>query len=707
MIKRLLGISLGILSFFTLVACNKDNSDEQGKTVIGDNISVLNQKSHIFKDSADLNNSATLTLYKAKDYGDVPYLNANDISSLLTTFSGVNFKYSKDGNVVTITKNENDNCFVKFDSKNNEISYKNIGILTELKNDSIGQDYCLTSGTVIRSAKSTKIGTVGKNEGKVSLNDYKIKLYEEKENIYVPYDLINVLLQPSSLVPYVYNGKDFFLNPTSYEHSDLSSLCYSGNGVFTYGFKSYGETYVYTYKKVDTKSGQKYTYQTVDVDGKVSEPNHEIALYSDGTGVILDANTNVEIKDSENKITKIKYKEENNYLTMYMSFAEKNSTISPTEDVYDRKLVINTDETRVGKKERSKEVAEFTYNLLCLSFDKVYSVKEAKNIASFDKFLTEKGYKNDLQSTNVRTYEEAMFKFLNKDIDDGHTNVEFISIFDIPGNGLMNVFGPKYPKTHTISINDKAQNYYSERYNSDSNVARTMRTEETEDTAYLSFDSFLLNYGFPNNFKTYAIDPDIEELKKNDTCGYLAACIMEIESLNKTREKKIKNIVVDITANTGGAMGVMPFVACIMTKDPTFSVVDSRTGQVIEYHYEADFDGDGVYGDTYADKFNFFILTSDASFSCGSALPSMLKGTNVKILGIPGAGGASPITCFTDASGFGYKTSGQFGVCYKDNGTYKTIENGVPVDYEISKNLWYDYPNLTKKIDEIVASLNK
>ena len=41
------------------------------------------------------------------------------------------------------------------------------------------------------------------------------------------------------------------------------------------------------------------------------------------------------------------------------------------------------------------------------------------------------------------------------------------------------------------------------------------------------------------------------------------------------------------------------------------------------------------------------------------------------------------------------------------NGTYKTIENGVPVDYEISKNLWYDYPNLTKKIDDIVASLNK
>jgi hypothetical protein len=297
-----------------------------------------------------------------------------------------------------------------------------------------------------------------------------------------------------------------------------------------------------------------------------------------------------------------------------------------------------------------------------------------------------------------------MFKFLNTDIDDGHTNVEFVSIFDVPSKGLLNVYGPKYPKTHTIGINNKANDYYNLRFNSDSNISRTMRTEETEDTAYLAFDNFMMQYGFPNNFKTYALDPDIEELKKNDTCGYLAACIMDIENQNKTRTTKIKNIVLDITANTGGAMGVMPFAACIMTKDPRFCVADSRNGQVVEYHYEADFDGDGVYGDTYADKFNFFILTSDASFSCGSALPSMLKGTNVKIIGVAGAGGASPITSFTDASGFGYKTSGQFGVVYKDGDTYKTIENGVPVDYEIKKELWYDYPNLTKKIDELVAN---
>lgn len=704
--KRMLGISLGLLSLLTFTACNKDNG---GNTKIGENISVLNQKSNIFKGGVDLKNSNSITTYKAKNYGDVPYLRVDDLDNLLNVMSGVHFNYNKESNVATLTKKGNDNCFVKFDSKNNEISYKNTGVLIEEKEDSIGKDYCLTPGSVIRSSKNTKVGTVGHDEGKVSLNDYNIKLYEEAGNIYVPYDLVNVLLQPSSLIPYVYNGKDFFENPTSYDHSDISSLCYSGNGVFEYGFKTNGEIEAYTYKRTNTKQGQKYTYQTVDCDGKATTNSaYEMALYTNGTGTILDSKTNTEVTDSENRITKIKYTEENNYLTMYMSFALKDSDIVPTEESYERKIVINTDETRVAKMERSKEEAQFAYDLLCLSFDKVYSVKEAKKIDSFDKFFTEKGYKDNLKSTNIRTYEEAMFKFLNTDIDDGHTNVEYVSIYDYPSRGLMNVYGPKYPKTHTLSINDKSIDYYSKRYSSFDFAFHGIRLDEKEDTAYLSFDNFLLNYGFPNSFTNYSRDPDLELLRKNDSCGYMAVCIMEIEKYNADPKNtvKIKNVVLDLTANTGGAMGVMPYVACIMTKDPKFCVSDSRTGQVIEYHYEADFDNDGVYGDTYADKFNFFILTSDASFSCGSALPSMLKGTNVKIIGQAGAGGASPITSFTDASGFGYKTSGQFGVCYKDGDTYKSIENGVPVDYEINQNLWYDYPNLTKKIDEIVA-LNK
>ena len=118
--KSILGISLGILSVFTLVSCNKDNNG--GNTKIGDNISVLNQKSHFFKEVADLEKSTPITTYKAKNYGDVPYLSCNDLSLVISTMSSVNFNYKKEGSVATLTKTDNPNCFVKFDAKNNEIS---------------------------------------------------------------------------------------------------------------------------------------------------------------------------------------------------------------------------------------------------------------------------------------------------------------------------------------------------------------------------------------------------------------------------------------------------------------------------------------------------------------------------------------------------------------------------------------------------------
>ena len=337
---------------------------------------------------------------------------------------------------------------------------------------------------------------------------------------------------------------------------------------------------------------------------------------------------------------------------------------------------------------------------MCLTFDKVYSLKESKNYSSFNEFLIQKNYMENLKSTNVRTYNEAMLKLLSTDIDDGHTIALATSILDYPGQGLIN----KYPMTRAIGIEGKSYNYQAERFPHHNFASEPLYIPEGEDTAYIAFDSFLLNYNIPANFKSYMLDPDLEELRNNDTCGLMAASIIKIEKYNETASKKVKNIVVDISANTGGIMAVLPYVACIMTKDPMLCVGDSRTGQIIEYHYEADFDGDGVYGDTYADKYNFFLMTSDVSFSCGSSLPAMLKGTNVKIIGQAGAGGASPVTSITDASGFVYNSSGQYGVFYKDKDAYKTIENGVPVDYQLDKSLWYDYPNLTKKIDEIVAT---
>ena len=718
--KTFLTVSLGILSTFALIACGS-NSDKtsssgtpQGSTQgggstttnfkPGDNISILNSKSYIFTDAVDFLNTASIPTYKAKDYGDVPYVNVEDLKQLIKSMNDVNVDVKKESSSITLTKTSNENSYVKFDAKNNEISFKNPSLLADSSDNKIGHDYCLTSGQVIKSSALTKVGTVGKDEGKVSLNDYNIKLYEENNIVYVPYDLFNVLLLPSGLEPFMFNGKDFFKDPGAFKKTELTSLCYSGNGYFEYaGFES-GEPFIYTYKKIEAKSGHKYTYETVDMNGKALQyGNKYFALYSDGKGAIIDASTNKEVVDGQNRITKIKYVEDKEHLTMYLLSSDEANPMEPSAESYERMLIINLGETRFAKKERSQALADFTYNLLCLSFDKVYSVKEAKNITSFDKYFTDNGYKDNLKSKNIDVYEEAMAKFLNTSIDDGHTTLVALSIFDYQGQTKIVGFNEKYVNAHSRGISNKANEYFSLRWaQHDFNGSIKI----VGDTAYLSFDNFVSGYGFPASFRNYSANDDIEDVRNKDTSAYMAICMLRIEAYNNDQSNavKIKNIVVDITANTGGDMTMLPYVACIMTKDPKLCVGDSRTGQVVEYHYEADFDGDGKYGDTFADKYNFFLFTSDASFSCGSSLPSMLKGTNVKIIGAAGAGGASPITTFTDASGLIYKTSGQFGIFYKDGDTYKTIENGVPVDYAIDKALWYDYENLTKKIDEFASA---
>ena len=708
-IKKVFLLTIGVLSF-TLIGCSNNTNNNSNTTsntgmkpLSGENISVLNSKSYLFKDVVDLDNSTNFTTYKAKSYGDVAYVDTEDLKTIISTMADVNVDVKKEGNIATLTKTSNKDSYVKFDTKNNEISFKNPSLLSDSSNNKIGHDYCLTSGVVIKSSSATKVGTVGKDEGKISLDEYNIKMYEENDKIYVPYDLFYAILQPSSLVPYVFNGKDFFKDPNSYTQTDITSLCYSGNGAFEYGYIDNGYKASTTYKKIAAQSGHKYTYESVDMDGNPLKTNKTyFALYNNGFGAILNSETNKETVDLDNKITKIKYVENNDYLTMYLLKSDKDNPLEASEEAYEKKLVIYLGENRFAKKERSQELADFTYNLLCLSFDKLYSVKEAKNITSFDKYLTDGGYKDNLKSKDIRTYEDAMAKLLNTAIDDGHTGLVALPIFDYPGNTQITILNDKYKFIHTSEVMGKANKYYSDRFNNHDFNSDAMKI--VGDTAYLSFDNFVSAFGIPSNFKSYSAESDIEELRAKDTCGYMAACMLKIEAYNKNESNsvKIKNIVVDITANTGGDMTVLPYVSCIMTKDPKLCVGDSRTGQVVEYHYEADFNGDGTYGDNFADKYNFFLFTSDASFSCGSSLPSMVKGTNVKIIGMAGAGGASPITTFVDGSGLVYKTSGQFGVFYKDGDSYKTIENGVPVDYEIENNLWYDYENLTKKIDSFV-----
>ena len=715
--KKIWMILFGFLLIFGLSSCNGDDDpiDPSGSskktTYNGENMSLVNQDCHLYKKNA-LHVEEKINIFNAKNYGDVPYVDATELPHLFFSYSDVTLNPNYNDKKITLTKSGQNDCYITFDANNNEISYKNITRLpvdSSKEKNAIGHDYCLTSGVVIRSSSATKIGTQGKDEGKINLNSYSLKLFTENNKVFVPLELAITIMQPNFLEPIVYNGKDIFLNPLTYEDPTFTSLCYSGSGDFLYGYVKNGDKYAMTFKKVTPKEdNQAYLFYSTTM-GKVDD-SLQLALYKDGKGKFLEKN-NGTITEAKfyNQIAVNSYKVKGDSLEIYISYfdPEQAKTVEVKEDNCEHTLKINLDETRFAKQKRSKEVADYTYNLLCFSFDNLYAIKADKKVTSFDKYFTDQGLKDKLKSDTLLTYAEGMYELLCQKIDDGHTSMLSLPIYEFPSSALMLQYETKYPARHTQEILTKSQQYYTARYQSFNFASHGIRIVENEDTAYLAFDTFAAGLdGIPANFNNYKGDIDLEDLREKDTCGYLASALMYIDKYNtdSANQVKIKNIVIDISCNGGGSMPVLPYVACLLTKDPALCMGDSRSGQVIEYHYEADFDGDGKYGDTYADKYNFFLLTSDASFSCGSSLPSMLKGTNVKIIGMAGAGGACPITSFTDGSGIMYQSSGYIGVFYKQNNEYISIESGVPVDYELKLEEMYDYVNLTKKIDGWVSA---
>lgn len=107
---------------------------------------------------------------------------------------------------------------------------------------------------------------------------------------------------------------------------------------------------------------------------------------------------------------------------------------------------------------------------------------------------------------------------------------------------------------------------------------------------------------------------------------------------------------------------------------------------------------------TYQDKYHFYILTSEFSFSCGNFLPAIAKNSSAKIIGKKSGGGACPVDVFADASGSIYQSSSPNVCGYLDEDMeFANSDDGFPVDIDLDPSYWYD----PKKLDQFLNNLNK
>ena len=653
----------------------------------GKKIYLFDDESTFFIIDGDPAHNPGLKTYRHEDHGEIPYVELDEFINTYVRFNSdiVYRRTSLDGKGI-FHAYRYDKGDVQFDCDNQTVTivdgydfYGDSGTY----NNGISYDMCAGVNIVKTSAK-TKYIKYGEPVT-YDLSKYHLEIASEDNRLYIPFGLANQLFIEPYFCSAIYTGRDFFTTRVLLKDYNIVRAR-SRNGSFSWNVDpgDGGGTGVSNNIAVMVPSanaeGDAYCFQ-----GKIGETRN-VTLHLQKTGEIQIDSNMFSLMMMEGT-----WKEEGELLRI--------DTISG--DLKRTFYIDMSDRTYYNRQTRSQVLAEYNYNLLCMSFDYLYGLKRYRNISSFDEYFQQKNFKAGLTSTDTTTYDKTMSKFLLGDIDDLHTSFICSSFtglgaFNPAADSSDTYFGPR-----DAAITDwrsKLSVSFSEATSAKTiDGAFTIRNK----TAVLSVPDYNFQYT-ENGYKTYTVPEGStvqEAASSNYNKSFFRGWAVSMNEILKHPE--IKNIVFDLTMNRGGYVYNFPIFSAIMTDDPTVVQGNEQTGSLVEYHYSVDLDGDGIFGgatDTFKGKYNFVVLTSPASFSAGNITPAIAKSFGfAKIAGLPSAGGPSPVAIRMDSLGYGYRTSAQLHYPCIVDGQYTSNDQGVPVDIEVSDK---DFYNVTK-LDEI------
>ncbi len=345
-----------------------------------------------------------------------------------------------------------------------------------------------------------------------------------------------------------------------------------------------------------------------------------------------------------------------------------------------------------AKGTRTEEFARFDYNELCFALDHLYGLKEMHDITSFDDYIFQCGLRNKFLSTDQTDADVALSKFIAYQLDDLHSginNMSYMSDKESFSSQTKDIRGPSSARflnnyVNFTSIREAAFPDGVPPY------------EEIGDTAYITFDEFS-----PSEYDMdYMAEPKEEELY--DT----------IRLIQYSRDKilrpdsPVKNVVLDLSLNTGGAVISAAYVTAFFMGTGDISAVNSMTGAagVAAYNIDTDRDGKFTQEDYLAEKgLNLYCLISPISFSCGNLLPNTFSmSPEISLLGMTSGGGSCAVQPLTTAGGCVFQISGPSRLSVLQNGSFYSIDRGATPDYHITKmSNYYDREYLTKWINSL------
>lgn len=334
----------------------------------------------------------------------------------------------------------------------------------------------------------------------------------------------------------------------------------------------------------------------------------------------------------------------------------------------------------------SSALAQVNYYELCCVLDARYGLQAAHNIDSFDEYFRRKGLKNKMLSTDLATVEKAQQDISRLLFEDFHSASMMQSVFlaeDVQSEASGSpVFLNRYNRMDTI-IGERSFALGEELGIDFPNYQRI------GDTVFITFDMFSFNS------VDYYYSADYVPTTDGNTLDTIDLFRYSLERL-KNEDKDVKNVVIDLACNDGGAIYSCAYVMQAICGQSMIIVQNPNTWALHQCVYRFDLNLDGKINDD--DKsllemgFNVAVNISDFSFSCGNMLPCMLDTLSDRILliGQQSGGGACAVGYISTAVGSMMQISGEARFSTMKNGYIRDIDGGIAPDVYLSLNRLFD-----------------
>jgi C-terminal processing protease CtpA/Prc len=148
----------------------------------------------------------------------------------------------------------------------------------------------------------------------------------------------------------------------------------------------------------------------------------------------------------------------------------------------------------------------------------------------------------------------------------------------------------------------------------------------------------------------------------------------------------IKNILFDLSANTGGSGDMLAYMIDLMFGDNVYRGYNVLTGQREHAVVHSDKNLDGVFDekdDEVKYDFSYAVLTTRITFSCGNMMPFLMQEHGAVLLGEPSAGGSCYIQMGTLTNGGQFQMSTWLWALRDANG--ESVEGGCKTDLPIAR----------------------